>query len=60
MKYKANGILERYKAKLVPKENTQTYGVDYKETFALVAKMKNVQVLLSLLLTLAYVCSNLT
>lgn len=60
MKYKANGILERYKAKLVPKGNTQTYGVDYKETFALVAKMKNVQVLLSLLLTLAYVCSNLT
>ena len=33
---------------MVAKEFTQTYGVDYEETFALVAKMNSVRILLSL------------
>ncbi|KAM1480311.1 hypothetical protein ACFX2I_027472 [Malus domestica] len=46
-KFKSDGSVERHKARLVARGFTQTYGLNYKETFAPVAKMNSVRVILS-------------
>ena len=45
VKYNSDGRIEGYKARLVAKGYTQTYGVDYKETFALIAKLNTIGIL---------------
>ncbi|XP_074300565.1 uncharacterized protein LOC141631842 [Silene latifolia] len=47
IKYKADGTVERYKARLVAQGFTQTEGVDFHETYAPVAKMTSVRCMLA-------------
>ena len=48
MKLHSDGSIDQYKAKLVVLGNKQEFGVDYQETFALVAKMTIVRTILAI------------
>jgi hypothetical protein len=47
VKQNSEGKIERYNARLVARGYTQTYGIDYNETFAPVTKMSTVRTLIS-------------
>ncbi|GKC49753.1 uncharacterized mitochondrial protein-like protein [Tanacetum coccineum] len=51
IKYHSNGSVERYKARVVAKGYNQKEGIDYKETYAPVAKMVTVRTLLAISIT---------
>jgi hypothetical protein len=46
VKHNADGFLSKYKARLVAKGYAQTYGIDYEETYSLVAKMTTVRTII--------------
>jgi hypothetical protein len=48
IKHGVNGEVEPYKARLVTRGLTQTFGVDYNETFAPVAKFVSIRCILAL------------
>jgi hypothetical protein len=47
VKQNSEGKVENYEAKLVARGYSQTYGIDYDETFAPVAKINTVRMLVS-------------
>ena len=47
-KYASDGSVERLKARLVSKGFSQVEGIDYNETFAPIAKMNSIRLVLSL------------
>lgn len=48
VKYVANGHVEKYKGRFVAKGYAQKEGIDYKETFALVARYTSIRTMISL------------
>lgn len=42
VKYKVDGSIERYKTRLIAKGYSQTYDIDYQETFEPVAQMNSI------------------
>uniref|UniRef100_A0A2N9IAW0 Reverse transcriptase Ty1/copia-type domain-containing protein n=1 Tax=Fagus sylvatica TaxID=28930 RepID=A0A2N9IAW0_FAGSY len=47
IKTRSDGTVDHYKARLVAKGFTQEYGIDYEETFALVARLSSVRTLIA-------------
>lgn len=48
VKHKFDGFVEKYKARLIAKGYTYTYGIDYQEIFSPIFKMNSIRVLISL------------
>ncbi|MCO5562654.1 hypothetical protein L7F22_016282 [Adiantum nelumboides] len=48
VKHNSDGNISRYNARHVVKEYEQTYGIDYEETFALVAKMTTLRAVIAM------------
>jgi Reverse transcriptase (RNA-dependent DNA polymerase) len=48
IKYNSDGNIKRYKARLMIKGYTQTYGIDYQEIFTPVANMNTIIIFFSL------------
>ena len=51
VKCKSDGLVEQYKARMIAKGYAQKYGLDYEETFSLVARMATVRTVIALAAT---------
>jgi hypothetical protein len=51
VKHNVDGFVSRYKTRLVAKGYAQTYGIDYEETYSLVAKMTTVKAIITMAAT---------
>ena len=54
LKYRPDGSVDKYKARLVAKCYTQTYGVDYFETFSSVTRLNSIRILFSIVVNLLW------
>ena len=54
LKYRPDGSVDRYKARFVAKGYTQTYGIDYFETFSPVAQMNSITIMFSIVVNLSW------
>ncbi|GJU35885.1 retrovirus-related pol polyprotein from transposon TNT 1-94 [Tanacetum coccineum] len=59
IKHKADGTIERYKARVVAKGFNQKEGIDYTKTFAPVAKMVTVRTLLAITISNGWIIEQL-
>jgi hypothetical protein len=48
MKLKANGSVDKYKARLLTKGYSQVLRIDYNETFSLIVKLTSIKIILAL------------
>ncbi|MCO5583892.1 hypothetical protein L7F22_037808 [Adiantum nelumboides] len=55
IKHNSVGSVSRYKARLVAKGYAQTYGIDYEETFAIVAKMETIRAIIAVATTKGWI-----
>jgi hypothetical protein len=46
VKHNVDGFVSRYKTRLVAKGYAQIYGIDYEETYSLIAKMITVRIII--------------
>ena len=53
VKYRPDGFVDRYKARLVAKDYTQTYVIDYFETLSSVVMMNSIRIMFSLAVNLS-------
>jgi hypothetical protein len=56
IKHKANGSIDRYKARVVAKGFKQRYGIDYDDTFSPVVKFATIRLVLSLAVSQGWMC----
>jgi len=54
LKYRRYGFVDRYKVRLVAKGYTQTYDIDYFETFSPITRMNSIQIIFSVALNLSW------
>jgi len=54
LKYRPNDSVDRYEARLVAEEYTQTYSIDYFETFSQVGRMNSIRILFSFAVNLSW------